>query len=166
MVILQEIAGARTAQVVLQDWEAQTISVLLNQKSQEPYKTAWLLSYMLENLNIRILKVEIQKRFRGDMEAKISYFSDNATHSISHSPGEAIELAIRCRAPILIQRSFLMPSERHSDAQQSVWEKRHLKRLRGKLKKAIEVEQYEQAAKLRDKILNLEKRLGIKSDEV
>lgn len=153
VVALKEIEGERSCNISVREWEAQTISVLLNQNSQQPYKTAWLLSYMLENLDIKIVRVEIQKTFLGEILAKMIYCDRNKSHTITHTPGEAIELAMRCRAPIMIPESFLVVS----DPRGQQLEESRVARLKERLEKAIAMEQYEEAAKLRDKILRLKK---------
>jgi bifunctional DNase/RNase len=160
VVVLKELEGQRLIPIIVEEWEAQTIEVLLNQKSQQPYKTARLFSYLIENLNAKIVRVEIHKRFHGEILAKVIYCNQDETFTISHSPGEAIELAMRCRAPLMIPEALLFAFE--SKNQQSEQRTEHLKQLKEKLEKAIAVENYEEAAKLRDEILELEKRMKIK----
>ena len=164
VVALRELGGDRYCNIILREWEAQTISVLLNQKSQEPYKTAWLLSYVLENLDIKILRVEIRKTFRAEVLAKMIYCNSNNIDSITHTPGEAIELAMRCKASRLVPGSFLnvyQPTAKQSNEQNT-----EVERLQAMLEKAIEMEEFEKAAKFRDKILKLEKKAKSNSDEL
>lgn len=160
VVVLKEIAGERFCSIVVKEWEAQLIGVLLNQNSQEPYKTAWLLSYLLENSDMKILRVEIQKMIVGGILAKVIYCNRKRIYTITHSPGEAVELAMRCRAPIIIQESLLFGSE--SPSEQLHFYESELQLLKQELEKAVKVEEYEKAAKLRDKILNIEKRIKCK----
>jgi bifunctional DNase/RNase len=155
VVVLKEIAGERFCNIAVQAWEAQTIGVLLNQSSQESYKTAWLLSYILENSDIKILRVEIHKTFLGEILAKVLYCNRMKTYCITHTPGEAIELAMRCRASIMIPESMMSASESANQPRERP--KNLIKQLKEKMEKAIEVEEYEKAAKLRDKILKIEK---------
>lgn len=164
VVVLKEITGTRYCNFVVKEWEAQTIGVLLDQSSQEPHKTAWLLSYILENSDIKILRVEIKKTFFGEVLAKVIYCDKTKTKSITHTPGEAIELAMRCKASILVPESFLnvyQPSAKQSNEQNT-----EVERLKTMLEKTIEMEEFEKAAKFRDKILKLEKKAKSNSDEL
>lgn len=160
LVVLKEIEGERSLPIMVEEWEAQNIEVLLNQRSQQPYKTARLFSYLLENLDVKILRVEIHKSFRGELFAKVLYCDKERSYSISHSPGEAIELALRCRSFIMIPKSLLFATD--STTRQTKADENTLKLLKKRLEKAIEVENYEDAARLRDEILKLEKKMKCK----
>lgn len=157
VVVLKELEGDRAIPIVVEEWEAQSIQALLQQKSQQPYKTARLISYLLENLNAKILSVEIHRKFRGEIFAKVIYCNQDKTLTITHSPGEAIELAMRCRASIMVPESLLFAFE--SRTAQSEVPGSQLKLLKKRLEKAIEAENFEEAAKLRDQIVKLEKKV-------
>lgn len=155
-IVLKEMTGRRYCSLVIKEWEAQAIGILLDQRSQEPYKTAWLLSYLLEDSHIKILRVEIKKTMLGEIVADIIYCTQSKTKSITHSIGEAIELALRCRVSIMIKESLLnalVPAEASAGRRRD-----ELEALKARLQKAVESEQYEKAAALRDRILKIEKR--------
>ncbi len=159
IVLLKELEGERFLPVNVEEWEAKTIEILLKQKSRQPYKTALLFSYLIENLNAKILRIEIEKGIHNEILAKVVYCDQDETFTITHSPGEAIELAMRCRASIMIPDSMLFKFE--SKVQQSELHGKELKLLTKKLEKAVKVENFEEAAKIRDQISELKKKMKI-----
>ena len=159
VVILKELDGDRSCAIPVREWEAKAIDVVLNQHSQEKHKTGWLLSYMLENVDIKILSVQIQKSTLGEILAEVAYCDRTRNYSITHSPGEAIELAMRGKATILISDSLLRSSPPRTAPQTAVLAS-EVQRLQARMEKAIKKEEYEEAAIIRDEILKLNPQPG------
>ena len=151
---LKEINGNRTCTLIIPEWEAPILDNLIHYSKQEVFNRLELFCDIIKKLNARILRVEIRRNFFRDIIAQIviihrkNKFKINSPH-----PAEAIELALRCQIPVWIIERLL---ENEPAATQSYQPRETLQELKLKLEKAIEEENYELAAKLRDKILKLE----------
>jgi len=79
--------------------------------------------------------------------------------TIDSRPSDAITVALKTSTPILISSSIIDESSVHNEISYGDEKKeKHisLRALKQKLESAIEREEYEMAAKLRDKIIRLE----------
>ena len=96
--------------------------------------------------------------FYAQMELESNIFGNRV---IDARPSDAIAVALRLNSPILVAPRVLAEAGVKEDTLRNVKKPRNkpdlsLKALKKKLKKAVEEEEYEFAAKLRDKISNLE----------
>lgn len=156
--LLQEVDGERVFVGFIDEWQAQMVDLLIGLKLTAPHKSAKLISFLLEELKVKIIRIEVFKNFFGKILAKVVWVEGDKTRSMIYAPGEAIELAIRCGADILVQESLLL--EPHSPKQDSMCHESEVRLLKEKMAKAIAIEDYEEAARLRDMILKLEKEAG------
>ncbi|MCG8604386.1 DUF151 domain-containing protein [bacterium] len=153
IVLLHEIGGDRSFPLFVKELEARLINSVHQAISDLPYGTVYSFYYVLEKLGVRILKVKILRSVFLDILGKVFLKERNKTRVYTCSPGGAIELALRCAAPIYVQDSLLIGN---AEATGSSLENEKLEQLKAELQKAIDFEEYEEAAKLRDKIQHME----------
>jgi bifunctional DNase/RNase len=166
--------------------EAQSILIGLgNVKMPRPLTHDLFLS-VLENLEASINRVEITALREGTFFAKLVLDSSGSEVSIDARPSDCLALAVRVKCPIYIDEAVVdeagisvkMVEERRGDIRQEesagaaeeasggsgrpAPEAAHLVRdtelaaLKKKLESAIEQEDYEEAARLRDRIREIE----------
>ena len=160
-ILLKETMGKGYYPVFVDELEAELVKALNNQKSLLPYKATRLLPLLLRKTKIEVLKIEIFKNFFGNVFAKVVFSNQKKTKKLTCDLGVAIELALRFDVPIFIEKPLLFESQ--PAGQNPRYLLNELESLKSNLQKAIEMEEYEKAAKLRDTILKLEKESKIKS---
>ena len=162
-VILKEIDGERTLPIVIGDFEAQSIALgLENIEAPRPI-THDLILKLLDTLDASIEKIEITQLKQNTFYAVI--YLDNHTglaREIDARPSDAIALAVRLDVPIFADSSVLDKGGYSPEQSQYYPAKKgskvsavDIKSLEKQLTKAIEDENYELAAKLKEKINNL-----------
>jgi bifunctional DNase/RNase len=165
-VILKESGGKRSLPIVIGDFEAQSIALgLENIKAPRPI-THDLIMNMLEVLDAKIVKIEITALKQNTFYATLHL--ENSTglaFEIDSRPSDAIAVAIRVDAPIFVEESVLSQGGYSPDKTQyfSATKKQpkkestedSLEALEKKLEKAIQAENYELAAEIKEKIRQL-----------
>ena len=163
-VILQEIGGEkRKLPVIVGSYEAQAIALALEGVEPPRPLTHDLTSAMVKSLNINFQKVVISNLEEGTFYADIYVRPDeNGELKIDSRPSDAVALALRLSSPIFVEEKVmdeagvLEDSESDfvfEDSQDNAYDVK--KGLENQLQKAIEEEEYEMAATLRDKIIKL-----------
>ena len=153
VVILTELEGERSYPLFVDELEAQLSEILNNQKALLPYKSIRLLRLLLTKAKIEKTKIEILKQF-GDISAKVFFSDHKKPRKMIFTPGVAIEVALRFDVLILIQESLLADLQSSKQDQRSPVDQ--LVYLEKKLRKAVGLEDYETAAKIRDLIFKLQ----------
>ncbi|MFQ6617401.1 MAG: bifunctional nuclease domain-containing protein, partial [Fidelibacterota bacterium] len=124
---------------------------------------------ILESLDVEIKEVVISDLIEGTFYAKIYLdIYEYGSKEIDSRPSDAVALALRVDAPIYVDEEVMKEAGVVSEEQEIRKEKNQRKvetlvTLQNQLQKAIESENYEKAAELRDKIKMLEKNRGKKS---
>jgi len=153
-ILLKQAGGEGYYPVFVDELEAKLVRALNNQKLLLPYKATRWLPFLLEKAKIEMIKVEIFKPLFGDVSAKVVFRNRKVIKRLTCNTGVAIESALRCDVPIFIEKSLLFEPE--SAIQKPHYPRNELDSLQRDLQKAIDSEEYEEAARLRDKILKLE----------
>ena len=175
--ILQEInPPQRRLPIIIGAFEAQAIAMELEKVKPPRPQTHDLLKSLLEAFDVTVQEVIIHDLQDGTFYAHIVL--DDGT-VIDSRPSDAIALAVRTHSPIYVmdhvleEAGFLPESEEELEEEEedefyslrseaeAIYEEEkeqesELERLRRKLQKAIEEEDYELAAQLRDQIKRLE----------
>ena len=149
--------------IVIGSQEAQSISVYLEKIQTSRPLTHDLCVNLLSFSNVSIQKVLITDFKDGIFYANLEVYRDGETFQVDARPSDSIALAIRLDIPILISEKLLheicIPEEEFLDELEDdldVLEKAPVVRtkaeLDGLLQKALQEENYEEAAKLRDEI--------------
>jgi len=152
--------------IVIGSQEAQSISVYLEHIQTSRPLTHDLCVNLLSYSNVSIQKVLITDFKDGIFYANLEICKDGETFQVDARPSDSIALAIRLDIPILISEKLLheicIPEEEFLDDLEDdfdVTEKAPVVRskaeLEGLLQKALQDENYEEAAKLRDEIEKL-----------
>lgn len=177
--LLKETYGSRRLPIIIGAFEAQAITLEIEGIKPPRPLTHDLLKSLIENLGASVNEVLISELKENTFYAKISIEVSTLVNDIDARPSDAIALAVRTGAPIYVSEevmkyaSFIPSSEEGEsnleemfgtseakDEEESEHEKvkglstdeSKVASLQEQLRQAIEKEDYERAAKLRDEI--------------
>lgn len=171
--LLKEVYGIRRLPIIIGSFEAQSIALEMEGIKAPRPLTHDLLKSVIEHLGGTVTEVIIDELKDNTFYAKIKIEISSFTHEIDSRPSDAIALAVRTGTPVYVAEdvmrlaSFVPSSEdieeestseeeapeedEEKPAKKSSKEAR-LAELQDQLREAIEKEDYERAAKLRDEI--------------
>ena len=172
--VLSEVDGSRTLPIVIGAFEAQSIAIALEKEIKPPRPlTHDLFKSFADRFKIRIKQVIIHKLVDGVFYSSLICERDKIEEIIDTRTSDAIALATRFNAPIFTYENILdkagiylkikdeliaekenLSLEKLIDepAKASTYANDTLKQLNEKLEKAVQQEDYELAAKIRDEI--------------
>ena len=175
--VLSEEEGNRTLPIVIGAFEAQSIAIALEKEIKPPRPlTHDLFKTFADRFQIKIKQVIIHKLVDGVFYSSLICERDKIEEIIDTRTSDAIALATRFNAPIytyenildkagiyLKMKDELSPGkeddlgienliEETEPVKKSTYSKVTLKQLNEKLEKAVQGEDYELAAKIRDEI--------------
>lgn len=163
--VLTEKSGSRRLPIVIGGFEAQAIALELESIRPPRPMTHDLMKEMLERTDAAVHSIYIHTLEEGTFFAQIFVENDKGTLELDARPSDAIAIAIRFEAPIYVAKEVLDEAGLYSDdepsggsAKQSSPKespKTKLETLEEELQMAIDTENYEKAAKLRDQIQSL-----------
>ncbi|HOJ18173.1 MAG TPA: DUF151 domain-containing protein [Ignavibacteriaceae bacterium] len=179
--LLKEVDGNRRLPIIIGAFEAQAIAMALEGSKAPRPLTHDLLKSVIDNLSARVLEVVVTELVDNTFLAKIVVEMSGLTNEIDARPSDAIALALRAEAPIFVTEqvmevaafkpeaeksgkleSFeedLSKEESESDTEKSKGgvktKEARISALQNILREAIENEDYERAAKIRDEIKKL-----------
>lgn len=172
--LLKEIDGNRRLPIIIGHFEAQAIATELEGLKPPRPLTHDLAKSIIDNLGATIVEVVITELRDNTFFAKIVLDISGLTNEIDSRPSDAIALAVRADAPIYIseivmQEASFIPSEELEMERKTKLEDEQLEAsrshpkskeakiaaLQDKLREAVEKEDYERAAKIRDEIKKL-----------
>jgi bifunctional DNase/RNase len=181
--VLGEVEGNRRLPIIIGAFEAQAIALELEKIQPPRPMTHDLLRDTFEAVDVDVTEVVIDELREGTFFAKIRYEHDGEEHQLDSRPSDAVALAVRVDAPIFVapmvldeagivaddeesgvgsltQQAEGGPTGGGSPASSSSSEEAsggtRLERMQKQLEKAVEEEDYERAAELRDEIEKLE----------
>lgn len=170
VVLLRGANDERTLPISIGQLEAQSIAIVLNDIPFPRPLTHDLLKSVLTSLDCKLLHIEICDLIDETFYARLVLEKDGKKIEIDSRPSDAIALSLRLNAPIYVaekvmdEASIIIPEESETDevsefeqnsSEEDEEEEKNfspLEALQKKLKKAIQDEKYEEAAKLRDEI--------------
>ena len=167
LILAEKGEGGRKLPVVIGGAEAQSIAVAMEKSVAPPRPLThdtWV--NMLKEMNVIVEKVVIHRLVNGVFFASIYSVDENGKQLIFDSrPSDAVALAVRLECPIyaiesLLKQAGITPQEeQEADGIEAVVEeefdnpeKQSREELEQSLKEAVENEDYELAARLRDKL--------------
>jgi len=163
-VILKEIKGERTLPIIIGEYEAQSIALGLEKiKPPRPITHDLTLS-MLDSLTAEIEKIAVTELKNNTYYAVIYIRRNSTLYEIDSRPSDAIALAVRKNIPIFVAEEVMEKGAYTADEVQEVEEGQlnlsqdKLEKLKSELLEAVEKEEYEKAARIRDEIKKLEAR--------
>ncbi len=174
--ILSEIEGERKLPIVIGTNEAQSIAIAIEKEIKPPRPlTHDLFKNFCVRFDIKIKQVIIHKLVDGVFYSSVICERDGIEEIIDSRSSDAIALAIRFEAPIYTYENILekagvvikvekeideksllkeLFSDENSEVENSDLKEKTKKELEELLKIAIQNENYESAAKIRDEISN------------
>lgn len=165
--ILSESEGNRRLPIIIGTFEAQAIALELESIKPPRPMTHDLLKNLVLSFNSDIQKVVINDLSEGTFFAQIHYNREDDKIKLDARPSDAIALAIRFGAPIFVSENVLeeagIVTEESSEGEKSSApetneaekELTQMEKLEHELKTAVDTENYEKAAKIRDQIKKL-----------
>jgi uncharacterized protein len=170
--VLGEVDGNRRLPIIIGSFEAQAIALELEKIQPPRPMTHDLLRDLFEVVGADVTDIVIDDLREGTFFAKIRYVYDGQENQLDARPSDAVALAVRMDAPIYVVATVLeeagIPAEEEGvsslaptstaeeeDEPQQAFGSR-LERVQAQLQKAIEDEDYEKAARLRDEISRLQ----------
>ena len=166
--VLGEIEGNRRLPIIIGAFEAQAIALELENIQPPRPMTHDLLRDLFETVGAEILDVVIDELREGTFFAKIRFVHTGDEGQLDARPSDAVAVAVRVGAPIYVAPSVLeeagIPTEEEgvsSLAKAPVTPEERaepkapvsqLERMEKQLERAIQEEDYERAAQLRDDI--------------
>ncbi len=172
-ILLKEMEGNKRLPIIIGAFEAQAIALEIEGIKPPRPLTHDLLKQLTDNLGATVTEVIVDELRENTFYAKIILEVSGFTQEIDARPSDAIALAVRAQAPIFVSGSVLqaaafVPSDDSSEetgisnltpssgkSKKPVTKETKLATLQNKLREAIENEEYERAAKIRDEIKNL-----------
>ena len=166
--ILNEVDGNRRLPIIIGTFEAQAIALELEHIKPPRPMTHDLLKNVIQTFGADIQQVFINELSEGTFFARIIYGSNGEQLEQDARPSDAIALAVRFNAPIYVADEILDEAGIVSEEQEGGTEvtsgkstpdqpaeMSKLEKLEQELQTAIETENYEKAARLRDEIKKL-----------
>ncbi len=145
--------------------EAQAILIgLANHKMPRPLTHDLLLS-TLQELDIKISRIEITELKEGTFYARLILNRDGSDVIMDSRPSDCVALAVRAKCPIFIDEGVVdeagipISSTEAKESSKSSEIHSQITYLEKQLAKAVDEENYEEAALLRDQIKELQNKL-------
>ena len=160
VVILKEKDGEQWLPIFIGATEAHTISLLLQGLKYVRPLTYDLFHNLLNAANGTVNRVEVTELKENTFYALVYLDTVDGERQVDARPSDAIALALKTEAPIYVSPDVFTEAGMKGEVVQTetsipTTEDRLLE-LNRQLKEAVEKEEYEVAAKLRDEIKNLE----------
>ena len=177
-VLVKPLGSERAVPIFIGQLEAQSILIGLGNVPMPRPLTHDLMIVLLEKLNVTIERVEITELKDGTFYAQLQIKQGMKKLTIDSRPSDALGLAARLHCPVFIAEAVvdeagisvnMIQTEEPEDAEQAEDElagegettvgetplEQEKNRLLEELQKAVEQENYEEAARLRDRINEL-----------
>jgi bifunctional DNase/RNase len=163
-VILKELNGDRTLPIIIGEYEAQSIALgLENIKPPRPI-THDLTLNIIDAFGAQIDRIVVTELKNNTYYAIVQLRRKTKLYDIDSRPSDAIALAVRNNIPIYVAEEVMQKGAYTSDELQEIEKGKvdaglsRLDQLKKELDEAVEKEEYEKAARLRDEINKLETR--------
>jgi len=158
LMLLLDEKDKRVLPIVIGQFEAQSIAWNLQGITMHRPLTHDLFRNFIETTNYKINKILISDLKENTFYAKIVLKNNSGQLDLDSRPSDAVAIALRVKAPIYVDDDVMKKAsvKINPESQKGLDE---LVILNDKLKKAIEEENYEEAARIRDRIKELEKKL-------
>ena len=157
-VLLKENDSDLVLPILVGSFEAQSIAMALEVVAAPRPLTHDLICDLIKKIDAELISVNISQLNDGVYYAKLKLKSSGfGTKIIDARPSDAISIALRLNAQIYVTPEIINEAGvNKKDINESIKPKYSIEDLELKLKKAVEKEEYEKAAKIRDKIKELD----------
>ena len=173
-VLVKPLGSERAVPIFIGQLEAQSILIGLGNVPMPRPLTHDLMIALLEKLNVSVERVEITELKDGTFYAQLQIKQGMKKLSVDSRPSDALGLAARLHCPVFISEAVvdeagisvnMIQTEEPEEAEHAEDEpatsetdnprEQEKNRLLEELQKAVEQENYEEAARLRDRINDL-----------
>jgi len=170
--ILGEVDGKRRLPIIIGGFEAQAIAIGLEKMKPARPLTHDLLKRVADAYGIRVNEVIINKFFEGVFYAQLICDDGKQIMEIDSRTSDAVALALRFNCPIFTYENIMSQAgivvqetenekqedqDWSEDMEENPYERYTVTELEDMIKKAIELEEYEKASKIRDEIKRRER---------
>ena len=159
-VLLKEQNSEKVLPILVGSFEAQSIALALEVVETPRPLTHDLICEMIKKIDAKLVSVSISKLNDGVFYAKLKIKGLKFGHKqIDSRPSDAISIALRLNAQIYVSPEVIKEAgvnQEDIQEESSITPKYSIEDLELKLKKAVEKEEYEKAAKIRDKLKELD----------
>ena len=157
-VLLKENDSDLVLPILVGSFEAQSIAMALEVVVAPRPLTHDLICDLIKKIDAELISVNISQLNDGVFYAKLKLMGSGfGTKIIDARPSDAISIALRLNAQIYVTPEIINEAGvNKKDINESIKPKYSIEDLELKLKKAVEKEEYEKAAKIRDKIKELD----------
>lgn len=164
-VLIKPIGAEVAVPIFIGPLEAQAILIgLANHKMPRPL-THDLLLATLRELEVKISRIEITELKDGTFYARLVLNREGADVVMDSRPSDCVALAVRAKCPIFIDEGVVdeagipISSTETKEPSENSATQSQIAKLQEELQNAVEEENYEEAARLRDQIQELQKKL-------
>tara|TARA_X000001036_G_scaffold282179_1_gene262065 strand:+ start:393 stop:929 length:537 start_codon:yes stop_codon:yes gene_type:complete len=156
-VILKELDGERRLPVLIGAFEAQSIAMAMEYMETPRPLTHDLITNLIKGIDANLSAVKIIKLKDGIFYSVLDIQSNKIGHrEIDSRPSDALAIAIRMHAPILVSTEIMNEAiileKDLQNIEDEIEQEPMIETLEKQLQKAIDKEDYEVAARIRDKI--------------
>jgi bifunctional DNase/RNase len=165
VVILKDDINARWLPIVVGSSEAQAIALQLEKISPPRPLTHDLIKNILDSIKVFVTRIVVNDLRENTYYAAISVKTNGSIRDVDARPSDAIALALRVQAPIFVEESVMKRAavleqlpEQHFDDEpfdRPISDVDMMEDLNIKLQKAVREERFEDAARIRDEIIDL-----------
>jgi len=163
-VILKELSGKRTLPILIGEFEAQSIALGLEDIKPPRPITHDLTLNLLAKLRCKIERVVVTELKNNTYYAIIYLRQNGESIKVDSRPSDALALAVREKIPIFVEEEVMEKGAYSADEVENIEEGKvnleadRLEKLRQDLQEAVDKEDYEKAAKIRDEIKRMDSR--------
>ena len=161
VVILKDDTYRRWLPIVVGPAEAQAIALQLEKVTPPRPMTHDLLKSMVDSLKANVARVVVSDLKENTYYAIIDLKRNGAQLRVDARPSDAIALALRTSAPIFVEEEVMRRAAIGEEMESAdlLKEEDDIKSLNIQLQKAVDDERYEDAARFRDMINELQEKL-------
>ena len=159
-VILKELDGDRSLPVLIGAFEAQSIAMAMEYMETPRPLTHDLITNLIKGIDANLSAVKIIKLKDGVFYSVLDIKSNKiGQREIDSRPSDALAIALRMHAPILVSTEIMNEAiileKDLQNIEDEIEQDPMIETLEKQLQKAIDEEEYEVAARIRDKIKNI-----------
>ena len=161
VIILKDDTYQRWLPIVVGPAEAQAIALQLENVAPPRPMTHDLMKNLLDSMKADISQVVVSDLKENTYYATIGIKRNGSNAQIDARPSDAIALALRFQAPIFVDEQVMKKAaiDDNMATMENKSDEEEIKNLNEKLQKAVVEERYEDAARIRDTIHELQKKL-------
>jgi bifunctional DNase/RNase len=162
VVILKDDTYQRWLPIVVGPAEAQAIALHLEKVKPPRPMTHDLLKNILDSMKADVSRVVVSDLKENTYYAVIDLKKNGTQAKVDARPSDAIALALRVDAPIFVDEEVMKKASISNEIEAEIakyGEEEEVQLLNVELQKAIQEERYEDAARLRDKINEIQGRI-------